>query len=797
VSGSPPGILAVARRMARLSIARRLNRLSQRRKARHGKGRAAVGGKRGKLSILMGIFALMMVAQSFGMSAMVIHNHAQGVEREARATGEAQPTAEEREREERLKDLYAEHPALRDGLLPAWPAPERVHRLFTSLAALLTALFFGIFFMSLSGGNHDLGQAGWDMEWLFSFPVRTEGLFLAKLGEFALTDVWTWFVFWPFLTILYWRTGFGPAALAIAPLVTLGIAVLQAALRLTAETWLRTHLARSRLKNVQATATILSLIGIFGAFALAMHPPEVVFTLGRHLPVALLALPWLTPLLAPMWAAALVVPLLLAGVAVLVTLRWTAAQVKDGLLVSSGGPYQGARGKPAEPQDDAPPRRRYRGILGKELRLLFRDRNLLVQTVVVPLFIIGMQFIGNASLFSGSGNPNTAAVIAYGIGAYVLVFGAFAVLAVERRCLWLLYTLPARVSALLRQKVKLWGAIASAYTIGLLAFVWRPGATPELDVLLRPLLALAGVWTLSYVAAGFGVLGTDPFEQNERRTVRPQWAYLYMLVAAGLGYALAGPSLWSILVALTLTAALAWSLWQKADEQLPVLLDPVARPPPQLSLPNGLIAIFLFFVLQGALAALFLWMRVSPTLAFTLAYGVAGLVVLVGTRYALRRVPDLRGALGLARGAPLRALGVGALAGAAAGAVALGWLAIVDAIPALRELRTGAPQLQLVDSGDTLWVLGVLMVVAAPFFEEWLFRAFVYGGMRRSWGVAPSALASALLFAIVHPALGFPAIFGLGLATALVLERTRVLWASMVTHGVYNGIVLASLLAST
>ena len=63
------------------------------------------------------------------------------------------------------------------------------------------------------------------------------------------------------------------------------------------------------------------------------------------------------------------------------------------------------------------------GILGKETRLLLRDRNFFVQTLVVPVLIIAFQAVVNPSLLTAGGNPRTAAVIAFGVAAYVLVFG--------------------------------------------------------------------------------------------------------------------------------------------------------------------------------------------------------------------------------------------------------------------------------------------------------------------------------------------------------------------------------------
>ena len=722
------------------------------------------------------------------LSVRAIEAHAKGVERDARAQKEAPhpslappPTPE-------FKVQIGVPRRLQE---PTWPAPQRVSRLYGSLALLLTLLFASIFFLNLGMGSQDLGEAGRSMEWLFTFPVRTEGLFLAKLGEYALSDLATWYTFAPFLTVLYWRAGFGGWALLIAPLLALGIAMILAALRLTSETWLRRHLSRSRLKNVQATASIVGMLGLFGVLYLCLEPPDLVFGLGRWMPTGLLALPWLSPQLALLTPWAFLLILFWAVCIPLASLTTAARQVKSGLVDASGGPFQGTRGPTRAQADRGRCMPWVRGVARKDLTLLLRDRNLLVQTIVVPLLILGFEFLVNKSWRSGNIHPTTAVVLAFATGAYILMFGGMSVLMVEQKSIWLLYTLPQSLGTLLRQKVRLWGSVAAFFVGCVLAILWRPSAALDLDTCLRPLFAVVGVWLLAYVAAGFGTLGTDPFKQDKRKPANAQWTYLYMLVASGLGYSLSAASLWSIFVALTLVASLSWAIWSKVDQRLLVLIDPVARVRRRLSLADGLIAIVVFFLVQGALFSAMLLLEAPLPLAIALSYSLAGLLTLIGTNYALAKIKDLRTSLGLPRSkAPGNALATGLFAGVAAGVFALGWLFLVDRIPALRNLRDTTPDLITGSNIEVQLLLFGLLVGAAPYVEEWLFRGFLYGGMRQMWGPRRSTLASALIFAIVHPALGFPAVFGLGVATAIARERTRVLWPAMIAHGTYNAMVL-------
>ena len=90
-----------------------------------------------------------------------------------------------------------------------------------------------------------------------------------------------------------------------------------------------------------------------------------------------------------------------------------------------------------------------------------------------------------------------------------------------------------------------------------------------------------------------------------------------------------------------------------------------------------------------------------------------------------------------------------------------------------------------------LWTLPQALI-AAPLFEEFIFRGLIFGGLRRSFGVWPAALASAAIFAIVHPAFSIIPVFLVGVCAALVYERSRSLLAPMIVHAVYNGCVIGA-----
>jgi membrane protease YdiL (CAAX protease family) len=129
----------------------------------------------------------------------------------------------------------------------------------------------------------------------------------------------------------------------------------------------------------------------------------------------------------------------------------------------------------------------------------------------------------------------------------------------------------------------------------------------------------------------------------------------------------------------------------------------------------------------------------------------------------------------------------GVAAGVLAGLFAIAYIAAVlwlDAVPGLKE---GLPTMHspLAEPG-----LYALVVLAAPLFEEFLFRALIYQGMERSMRPLVAVLGCAAIFAVVHPLHSVIPVFVLGAAAALSFRRTRLLWTPIVAHMVYNAIVM-------
>ncbi len=92
----------------------------------------------------------------------------------------------------------------------------------------------------------------------------------------------------------------------------------------------------------------------------------------------------------------------------------------------------------------------------------------------------------------------------------------------------------------------------------------------------------------------------------------------------------------------------------------------------------------------------------------------------------------------------------------------------------------------------------VLVCVLAPFFEELIFRGYVYAGLRRFLPPRTAIMLGAAAFAAVH--LNAEAFLVLGLIGAMLCylyERSRSLLPGMVAHSLHNGLVLAIMLVQS
>ncbi|HEX4770528.1 MAG TPA: type II CAAX endopeptidase family protein [Bryobacteraceae bacterium] len=120
----------------------------------------------------------------------------------------------------------------------------------------------------------------------------------------------------------------------------------------------------------------------------------------------------------------------------------------------------------------------------------------------------------------------------------------------------------------------------------------------------------------------------------------------------------------------------------------------------------------------------------------------------------------------------------------------------------LRTPEVKSPVENLIDSRLTLFLVGVLAVVAAPIFEEAVFRGFLQPLFSRTFGTIAGILITAALFGGLHwtEYSGVwqyaAAITILGIVFGWIRARTNSLIPSTIMHACHNGVAVVGLIIS-
>jgi len=99
-----------------------------------------------------------------------------------------------------------------------------------------------------------------------------------------------------------------------------------------------------------------------------------------------------------------------------------------------------------------------------------------------------------------------------------------------------------------------------------------------------------------------------------------------------------------------------------------------------------------------------------------------------------------------------------------------------------------------------LLVLGASLLIA-PFFEELIFRGYIYTVLERAWGMATAVVASGILFGLLHAPQLFPGWLQIallclvGIAFSLARAATGSTFASFLMHLGYNASLAALFLS--
>ena len=469
----------------------------------------------------------------------------------------------------------------------------------------------------------------------------------------------------------------------------------------------------------------------------------------------------------------------------------------------------------------------------KELLWFVRDRGAIVQSILIPLTVAGVQLFnlrGIIRLAQGDWNYLSGAAIVFGT-YFLWVLGPKS-LASEGSALWIALTWPRGLESLLKAKAWLWSMISNAL-VGLIlvyAAIMFPHAWWKIA-----LVGVAWVFFGRSMAEKSVTLVTITSESGEAQKLRGGTrvgAQLGMLTFA-IGVL---TQQWNIAVmGIVYSFITAAAIWQNFRARLPYLYDPwseVLPDPPTLV--HAMVAISVMVDLGAVLTGVLIGFlgRGHAPLARAASYGISSMIVWFGTvrflnkrgveledvwiwqKVARKPVPKDGFASSIYRmngnldepaveadsvpwwqsfGAPnwkfVVALLIGFSLGTALGFVGLGYIGLLHHLPLTAEtLRKTQEAMNAFPGWRTPYA--VMAVGFAPFAEEYLFRGLLFRALDREWGGWKAIVGSAAFFTVYHPFMAWPMVFSLGVVNAMLFKKTGKLAPAVVLHMLYNAIVL-------
>ena len=638
-------------------------------------------------------------------------------------------------------------------------------------------------------------------EWLLSHPIRPAAMLVAEgFTPFACNPIYyTAPMFW---FLLLGKLTSNSGVLIFAVVIGLVIAASASLLNKTVES---AALLRMSVRNRGAFLGIISWLG----FVLTFAPLLGMGSSGLASSVA----QWLYPVLAgiPQSAGSLLVGIvpgqspslslaLLAGIlfAILIAATGVATAViagRRGLHASESIIEAG----PSRPFTESFFGRRD-PVFRKELLWFARDRGAIVQVVLIPATMAAVQAFNLRGLVTEA-MTQWQMFCGMGIlcGTYFLMVLGPRSLASEGTALWIPLTWPRGLEDLLRAKARLYETIANVVAIPLFAFaVFRfPGHLPGIL-----LVAVCWLFFARSMAMRSVTLVTVVSESGDAQPPPAGVRYASRLGALVFAMGVITRNWQFAVVGVVFSLLVAAAAWQHLRARLPHLFDPWSEKlPPAPTLLHAMLGVAIMTECIGIVAsiAMVIGGPQSRDLAVSFSYGIVALVTWQSMAAFLqgrgvenkdiwnwsadREVPPARSP------DPIEGVALGAGTGVMLAIFALGYLIALRYLPFTRDFYEASSHSDLTTTSKL--TLFLLTVGFAPLAEEYLFRGLLYRALDREWGGWKAIVGSSAYFAIYHPPLSWLPVFALGCANAYLFRRTGQLKWSVITHAVYNAIVVA------
>jgi membrane protease YdiL (CAAX protease family) len=158
------------------------------------------------------------------------------------------------------------------------------------------------------------------------------------------------------------------------------------------------------------------------------------------------------------------------------------------------------------------------------------------------------------------------------------------------------------------------------------------------------------------------------------------------------------------------------------------------------------------------------------------------------SRIGLRTPTRREVVLGLAYGAVLCIVAMLIEKGLDSGARHVVSKQFVDRMGKLTDQLSAGGMFEQIRSVPLQLAFLVAAAIAAPIGEEVFFRGLLYNGLKKRWGVTAGVIVSGICFGLIHLApVAVLIIIPMGFVLAIVYERTKSLWITILMHAVNNG----------
>jgi membrane protease YdiL (CAAX protease family) len=743
--------------------------------------------------------------------------------------GEAQDRSEEwggsrEENEEFLRKAVETRPES-DFVLREGAGLGSVHLTTTrSLPAMLGSLVLVWWLIMMifqgEGVELDLQRRRHPMwEWLFSHPVKPGAIFLAEmLSPIAANPLYATGPL--FFGILYGSI-YGPEV-GIAAAILIGVPVTMAAASVGKALEIGIMLrfpprSRGALIGFMGWLGYAAMVSFFlAAFAM----PKIVGALAGVLRPLATSIPW--PWFS--WVIGLESDGSLSFISGMIVC-WAASvvMIAGGIWFTVWGAQRGLAGSavgaklaPSVRSVTRTPRFGKDPLYRKEILWFLRDRGAIVQAILIPLTIAGVQLFNLRGLVHGVGDSwHYLSGAALMFGTYFLWILGPRSLVSEGQALWLALTWPRGLEELMKAKARLWFLIATTLVMLVLAYTMLRHPHDGWKVLLVAIGWVAfgrsmAEKSVTLVSATSSSGETDPVPWGRR------WAALLGTFTFAVGVL---TQRWQIaVVGIVYSWVTAAAMWQNFRARLPFLFDPWSeKVPPPPTLMHAMIAISVLVEGGAVLTGVFILFLSSngdvgtTALAQALAYGSLAIIVslVVSGMLADRGLPPKEVWCWRTQGTSRETkswwwsgdgtlgrrffitISIGLVGGLLLGLLAIGYESLLSRLSIFSEMFR-ATQEQMENVPNLKLSYAVMAIAFAPFAEEYLFRGLLFRALDREWGGWRALIGSAAFFAIYHQPVAWLPVALLGLTSALLFKRTGRLAPAVILHMSYNAVVTLS-----